>query len=1534
MKVSGIKSAVLFLFFLFAASIAGAATLTVGPTEQYQTVCTAVRAASAGDTITIDYNNGIPYQEPYNPNYDPNGDHRSDCVWFTNNLTIVGVNGRPILDASGEVIEKGIFNPYGANNVISNLEFRNSATQPGQGDNGAAIRVDSGTTAAPAGGNITIQFCYIHDNEDGILTANVGPGTGGAYLSANPYITLLNDEFAYNGTNGSGLTHNMYIGYDAGNTEVFNLEYSWSHDDLIGHTVKSRAPINNVYYNLITDQRGATSYMLDFPLGGSTYIVGNSVYKSQKTNSGANGGFMLWRDVGDNTPTDPEYGLPLEDLHFVNNTVVLDPTNNTPSYVVVSCQASDAGTCAAPSNGPVLTVNAVVQNNIMVGPTSEVVNQTTAVQSHNLVDSNTPANLAALFVDWSHFNFHLVSGAPAINAGIYPPTDNAGNADPNALAKYEYVQYISDVARPTPSGSTMDEGAYSYPRADTPPSPGLSYTTSVTTPGTGTITLTGLPTPPAGKYNDASFVSGNTAVIPAISPASSTTGTITATFSACCASSTTTVPIDIYVDGAHLTASVTVVPGSVALQSITLDNTYYPETTVHLTNASSSPVVVDLTTTDPTILAVPSSVTIPAGQLSAETGSETGSLWGQTPGTKTATISAIYGGVTKTLPVVVYAPHVNHFYCAVYDPGCDVVGGNTVAFIVGIAGDFPAAGGPVIFTSDTPSVIPNQTFTGPAGNFYSTFNLTTNTVTTSTNVTISISVNGSTKTPLQVVTVTPASGTNVVVASGSGQSSPVGTNFSSPLAVTVTSGGSPVSGTTVTFAGSGVSFPGGSTAVTNSSGVAQVTAQPTAVGALTVTATVSGGNGPATFSETGTAGAPASIAVSSGSGQSAVVGTNFASPLVALVKDASNNPVSGATVTFAGTNVSFPGGATAVTNSSGLASVTAQPTAAGALTITASVAGVGTPASFSETGTAAAPASIAVSSGSGQSANVGTNFASPLVAIVKNSSGGAVSGATVTFAGTNVSFPGGATAVTNSSGLASVTAQPTAAGALTVTASVSGVGTPATFSETGTSGAVAISSITQDNPYDSFTTVHLTAAAPAGGQVVTLSTSNSSILYTPVSVTVPAGQTSAETGTLLGSLWGQSPFQKSATLTGIAGGATKTLTMNVYTTAVHSFAPGSSVVGGQPLGFYLETAFNAAPYGGALYSVSSDHPTIIPTQSFTLAAGQANDFGRNLTTNTVTTSTTVNVTLNYNGVLSVVAVTVTPGANAPASIAVSSGSGQSAAVGTNFASPLVAIVKNSSGGAVSGATVTFAGTNVSFPGGATAVTNSSGLASVTAQPTAAGSLTVTASVSGVGTPASFSETGTSGAVAISSITQDNAYDSFTTVHLVGPAPAGGQVVTLSTSNSSILYTPVSVTVPAGQTTAEAGTLLGSLWGQSPFQQSATLTGIAGGATKTLTMNVYTTSLHTFVAGGSVVGGQALGFYIESAFNAAPYGGALYSISSDHPSIIPTQSFTMAAGQANDFSESLTTHAVSTATTVNLTLNYNGATWGAAVTVNP
>ena len=136
-----------------------------------------------------------------------------------------------------------------------------------------------GTTASPNGGNVTVQRSYIHNNFKAPRATASSSGVL-AWYSATPYITLQYDEFANNGY-GDGLTHNMYIGC-CGNMD-FTLQYSWSHDSYVGYTVKDRAPINNILYNLIGDAVGNTSYLLDFPLGGSTYVVGNSLYKLATT---------------------------------------------------------------------------------------------------------------------------------------------------------------------------------------------------------------------------------------------------------------------------------------------------------------------------------------------------------------------------------------------------------------------------------------------------------------------------------------------------------------------------------------------------------------------------------------------------------------------------------------------------------------------------------------------------------------------------------------------------------------------------------------------------------------------------------------------------------------------------------------------------------------------------------------------------------------------------------------------------------------------------------------------------------------------------------------------------------------------------------------------------------------------------------------------------------------------------------------------------------------------------------------------------
>jgi hypothetical protein len=133
-----------------------------------------------------------------------------------------------------------------------------------------------------------------------------------------------------------------------------------------------------------------------------------------------------------------------------------------------------------------------------------------------------------------------------------------------------------------------------------------------------------------------------------------------------------------------------------------------------------------------------------------------------------------------------------------------------------------------------------------------------------------------------------------------------------------------------------------------------------------------------------------------------------------------------------------------------------------------------------------------------------------------------------------------------------------------------------------------------------------------------------------------------------------------------------------------------------------------------------------------------------------------------------------------ASIAAVSGSGQTTANGSAFASPLVAIVKDTNGNPVSGAAVIFSGTGLTFSS-TTVTTGSNGEASVTATAAAAGSLTAAASTNGVIGAADFSLTATMTSLGTSA----------TPAFSVSPGTySSAQTVTITdtTSGATIYYT--------------------------------------------------------------------------------------------------------------------------------------------------
>jgi hypothetical protein len=337
-------TAVLGLAALAPGGCQPATVLTVGPNGTYAKPCAAIAAARAGDRIEIDAAG--------------NGTYDGDvCGWSTNDLTIVGVNGRARIDAAGRSSGgKAIWVIAGNNTTIRNVELSGATVPDG---NGAGIRQE--------GAGLTVSGSYFHDNENGILTG------------ANPTsdISIDSSEFARNGA-GDGYTHNIYVGA----VRTFNLTFSWSHDADAGHLVKSRAATNNILYNRLTQQAGSGSYELDLPNGGTSRVVGNVI---QQGPSSANSGMVAYGMEGVTAST--------ARLQLVNNTIV-----------------NDKGTGSAVLVGSQVTIPVLAQNNLSTG-SATFVGQAGATLISNCLTADPR------FVNRAAFDHRLTATSPCIDRG-------------------------------------------------------------------------------------------------------------------------------------------------------------------------------------------------------------------------------------------------------------------------------------------------------------------------------------------------------------------------------------------------------------------------------------------------------------------------------------------------------------------------------------------------------------------------------------------------------------------------------------------------------------------------------------------------------------------------------------------------------------------------------------------------------------------------------------------------------------------------------------------------------------------------------------------------------------------------------------------------------------------------------------------------------------------------------------------------------------------------------------------------------------
>ncbi len=568
--------------FLVFAVCGGAAVLRVGPDQRYATPCRAAAEAAAGDTIQIDAAG----------NYD--GDV---CSWTTNGLTIIGVNGRPKIDAAGQSYRgRATWLISGNDTTVENIELTGAR---GPYDNGAAIW--------QMGTNLTVRKCYIHGNEDGILAGD----------NPTSHILIETTEFADNGYS-DGQSHNIYINHIA----QFTLRFSYSHDSISGHLVKSRAVQNFILYNRLTGETGTSSLELDLPNGGLSYVIGNVIEQGPLTENS----------------TIVAYGLegltnPVNNLYFVNNTVVNDRWNGF--FIKV-----------APGAPPVL-----VQNNIFSGP-GVMIDQPDA----RLVNNRKSG---ALFVDAGEYDYHLRSGSMAHDAGSIPGTVNGYSLAP----KFQYVHPTCFETR-TMRGA-MDVGAFEIGGGggvDASCAAPLNLSKLTLSPervdggqnGKGTLHLNG-PAPEGGVSITLSSSDATVGSVPAsvIIPKGELSGQFKITTSK--VTSSTQVAISASLGTTAKLATIDVDPATTAISSLTLSansadggKTITGRVTI-LNPSSTSAMNVILMCIPPDVAEVASSITVPAGSSTATFPIKLANVKASTH----ITVGAMYNDVTRMASLTV-----------------------------------------------------------------------------------------------------------------------------------------------------------------------------------------------------------------------------------------------------------------------------------------------------------------------------------------------------------------------------------------------------------------------------------------------------------------------------------------------------------------------------------------------------------------------------------------------------------------------------------------------------------------------------------------------------------------------------------------------------------------------------------------------------------------------------------------------------------------------------------------------------------------
>jgi hypothetical protein len=378
------------LVLSIAGPVAWAATLPVGPTRALTTPSAAAAVAADGDELVIDPGT-----------YD-------DVAVFTQARLVIRAADparRPRVTRTATLADGGaLWTLRGEAIRVESIELfgARSAAQYG-----AALRLEGDTP--------TLLALDVHDNEAGVVGLE----------RPQSDVTLERSTIRRNG-NGTGFTHNVSIPRVRSLTARFNAIL----DARGGHDLRSRAATSVVAYNFIGAREGeAVSYEVEFPMGGSVFLVGNVI---QQAASGANGILVSMATDGPTNPT--------QALYLVNNTLVNE---------------RGRGTFVVNRSG----VIADMTNNLFVGGgavTDAMANQ------YASIETNDPG-----FVDRAGFDYRLGARSAAIDRGTAP-----GMVGGRSLApRFHFVEPAG--FEPRPAVGAIDVGAFEFPDAVAPGDAGV-----------------------------------------------------------------------------------------------------------------------------------------------------------------------------------------------------------------------------------------------------------------------------------------------------------------------------------------------------------------------------------------------------------------------------------------------------------------------------------------------------------------------------------------------------------------------------------------------------------------------------------------------------------------------------------------------------------------------------------------------------------------------------------------------------------------------------------------------------------------------------------------------------------------------------------------------------------------------------------------------------------------------------------------------------------------------------------------------------